>query len=85
MQAMASIIAIFSMLVMVASFYEIWRSYEAPFPWNSPRWRQHYISVGLISLGGCAVSFLAFFQLPTRTVRGHVFLGVALLLQLLLI
>lgn len=85
MQVMASIIAIFSLLVMVASVYEVWGSYGAPPPWNSPRWRQHYISVGLISSGGCIASFLAFFQLPTRTIRGHAFLGVALFLQLLLL
>ncbi len=85
MQVMASIIAIFSLLVMVASVYEVWGSYGAPPPWNSPRWRQHYINSGLIASGGCIASFLAFFQLPTRTIRGHVFLGGALFLQLLLL
>lgn len=85
MQVMASITAIFSLLVMVASVYEVWGSYGAPPPWNSPRWRQHYITVGITSFGSCAASFLAFFQLPTRTIRGHVFLGVALFLQLLML
>lgn len=85
MQVMASMIAIFSILVFVASVYEIWRTIDAPAPFNSPQWRNHYIRVLMISFFGFCSAAAAIKLLPSRRLAGHLLFALSLYFQFLLL
>ncbi len=85
MQVMASMIAIFSILVLVASIYEIWLTIDAPAPFNSPQWRNHYIRALMKSFLGFCSAAAVIWLLPTRRLAGHLMFVVSLLFQFLLL